>query len=113
MKYASLWDFSSDNAGWSGEERDTELGLETNLVDSSVAWEIKNICLLHYCVALAPLLLQDHRLSSPPTTRLIRGVPPIIYHDEILNTYFRDKDSGLYKDLKTEAGEIYNAECTT
>ena len=113
MKYVSLWDFSSDNAGWSSEERDTELGIEANLVDPSVAWEIKNIYLIHYRDALVPLLLQDHRLSPPPTTRLLRGVPPILHHDEVPNTYFTDRDAGLYKDFKTGAGEIYNAECTT
>ena len=68
--------FSSANAGWSGEERDTELYLEANLVDPSVSRELKNICLIHFHDALVPLLIQDHRLSPPPTTRLLMLFSP-------------------------------------
>ena len=78
MKYVSLWDFSSTNAGWSGDERDCELCIEANLVDPSVAWELKNIFLIHFKDALAPLLIKDHRLP-PYYTALPRhspGYPP-------------------------------------
>ena len=106
MKYMSLCDSSSDNTGWSKEKRNTELGIDANLVDPSVAWEIKNIYLIHYRDALATLLLHDHRLLPPPTTRPLHDVPRILYHDDVLNTYFTDRDTGLYKDFKTKAGEI-------
>ena len=45
-KHADLWDFGRDNAGWSKEDRATELCIEANLVDPCVAGELKNIYLL-------------------------------------------------------------------
>ena len=113
MKYVSLWDFSSAIAGWSGNKRDCELCIEANLVDPSVAWELKNIFLIHFKDALVPLLIKDHRFSPPPTTQNHRDIPPDTPLIDMLTTYSTDRRSGMYKYFKTEAGEIYNAKCTT
>ena len=68
-----------------------------NLVDPSVAWELKNIYLLRYQAALAYHFQQDHGHSQPPTTEPLHAVSSTtISHDEVIAQNFKDSDTGLY-----------------
>ena len=106
----SPWDFSRDNAGWSGEDRITELCIKANLVDSDICWELKNNYIHRYRSLFSHPFQHDQHHDHPTTLGPVSNAfPPNCTHDENIAQYLKDRQDGRYDQFRTDAGEMYNA----
>ena len=108
LKHVSPWNFSCDSAGWSGDDRATELSIEANLdlVDPDVCWELKNNCLHRYRSLVSIMFQRDHIDDHPTTMGPIPDAFSVnLAHDDNIAQYLKDREAGLYDQFKTDAGE--------